>query len=160
MTSPARGWLSWLLVTAFVLAGGCSPFPTDPDGTLDRVRGGVLRVGVSPHSPWTVVSEGSDPAGIEPDLVEEFAGRLQARVEWRVGGEEMLITELDEGSLDLVIGGLTADSPWSDKASLTKPYTDAPDATGKPVGRVMAALMGENAFLLELEEFLLSEARR
>ena len=76
-----------------------------------------------------------------------------------MGGEEPLIGELEHGRLDLVVGGLTADSPWSDKAAITKPYTEAPDATGKPVGRVMAAPMGENAFLLELEEFLLREAK-
>ena len=149
----------WLLV-AVVLLSGCSRFPADPYDTLEQVQGGVLRVGVSPHKPWTVVSGAAEPSGVEPDLVRAFADGLQARVEWRVGGEEMLVGELEEGRLDLVVGGLTADSPWSDKAAITKPYMEAPDVSGEPVGRVMAAPMGENAFLLELEEFLLSEAKR
>ena len=76
----------WLLVAALAVAAGCSRFPADPDGTLDRVQGGVLRVGVSPHPPWTVVREGADPAGVEPDLVRRFAERLQARVEWGWAG--------------------------------------------------------------------------
>ena len=101
-----------------------------------------------------------DPAGIEPDLVRRFADGLQAQVTWQMGGEEMLIGELEHHRLDLVVGGLTADSPWTDKAAITKPYTEGPGPTGEPVGRVMAAPMGENAFLLKLEKFLLEGASR
>ncbi|CAA9308144.1 MAG: hypothetical protein AVDCRST_MAG61-1519 [uncultured Friedmanniella sp.] len=159
MSGVPRRWVAGLLGAMSLVLGGCGTFPADPDGTLDRVQGGVLRVGVSPSPPWTVVGAG-DPAGIEPDLVRRFADGLQAQVTWQVGGEEMLIGELEHHRLDLVVGGLTEDSPWTDKAAITKPYTEGPDPAGKPVGRVMAAPMGENAFLLRLEKFLLEEASR
>lgn len=132
-------------------------FPSDPDGTLDRVSGGVLRVGVSPSPPWTDLPDGPDgePAGTEVDLVEEFARTIDAEVQWAAGGEEELIGRLERGELDLVIGGLTARSPWSEKAALTYRYTETSGPDGEKALHVMAAPMGENAFLVELEGFLL-----
>jgi len=131
--------------------------PTDPDGTLDDVRGGILRVGVSPNPPWTDLPDGPDdePTGTEVELVEEFARTLDAQVQWAGGGEEELIGQLERGELDLVIGGLTARSPWSEKAALTYRYTETTGPDGEKELHVMAAPMGENAFLVELEGFLL-----
>ena len=150
------------LVTGLLVAGlaaGCSAtIPTDPDGTLERVRGGVLRAGVSPNPPWTIVSgEDAPPTGTEAVLVEEFARSLGAEVEWTVGGEEALVGELERGQLDLVVGGLTARSPWSQKAALTYRYTETVGPEGEKELHVMAAPMGENAFLVELEHFLLGK---
>ena len=155
--SRVRGLLAALLLAG--LAAGCSAtIPTDPDGTLERVRGGVLRVGVSPNPPWTIVtSEEAPPEGTEAVLVQEFADSLGADVEWTVGGEEALVGELERGQLDLVVGGLTARSPWSQKAALTYRYTETVGAEGEKELHVMAAPMGENAFLVELEHFLLGK---
>ena len=57
-----------LLIAALVL-GGCQ-FPRDPEGTLDRVRGGTLRVGISPSEPWVTLVEDEPPAGVEVELVQ------------------------------------------------------------------------------------------
>jgi polar amino acid transport system substrate-binding protein len=136
---------------------GCSNFPADPNGTMDRVRGGVLRVGASHNPPWVQITEGSDPSGIEPDLVRSFAQNLGATIEWQPGGEEALMTDLEHRRLDLVIGGLTAQSPWTDKAAISKPFAEERNEYGETEKHVMAAPLGENAFLLELEKFLLSQ---
>lgn len=138
-----------------LLAGCAGGFPADPDGTLDRVEGGVLRVGVSAHSPWTEVTPGGEPAGLEVDLVTEFAESLGAEVEWTASGEEDLMAQLDRSELDLVVGGLTAASPWAEVSALTYPYTTVPGADGTSEAHVMAAPLGENAFLVALETFLL-----
>lgn len=151
------------LLLVLVLAGCGTSLPRDPEGTLDRVTGGTLRVGVSFDPPWTEVPAGgadlSDrpPPGVEPRLVADFAASLDADVRWTAGGEETLIGELEEGRLDVVVGGLTAASPWSEKVALTRPYVTLTDAHGKPEPHVMAAPMGENAFLVELEMFLLEQ---
>ncbi len=146
-----------VLLAALVLAlltTGCGTFPADPEGTLERVTGGVLRVGVSPNPPHTEVRGSAEPVGHEVALVREFAATLPAEIEWTVGGEEMLILALEHGRLDLVNGGLTADTPWAEHAAITKPYAEATDPAGDKVDLVMAARLGENAFLLRLERFL------
>lgn len=151
-------------VLLMLAAAGCSAIPADPDDTLERVTGDVLRVGVSVNPPWTELPHGTDeqeggtePRGTEVELVADFAASLGAEVEWVIGGEENLIDQLDRGELDLVIGGLTADSPWHEVAALTRPYTESDD--GGQVRRVMATPAGENAFLAALERFLAEQGQ-
>jgi polar amino acid transport system substrate-binding protein len=107
-------------ILAVLLVGGCG-IPRDPESTLDRVRGGVLRVGVTESEPWTRLEAGQ-PTGVEVELVERFAAEVGARVEWVDGSEADLIAALEVRELDLVIGGLTADTPWQAKAAITRSY--------------------------------------
>jgi polar amino acid transport system substrate-binding protein len=103
-----------------VLVGGCG-VPRDPESTLDRVRGGTLRAGITASEPWTTLDDGR-PGGVEVELVERFASELGARVEWVDGSEADLIGALEVRELDLVVGGLTADTPWQSKAAITRSY--------------------------------------
>ena len=114
----------------------------------------MLRVGVSHNPPHTEVQDAAEPSGAEVTLVRDFAALLPAEIEWTMGGEEMLILALERGDLDLVVGGLTSDTPWTEHAAITKPYAETTDPEGKKVKLVMAARPGENAFLLRLERFL------
>lgn len=88
-----------------------------------------------------------------------WAAGLGARVEWRVGGEQPLTSALERGEIDLVIGGITADTPWTSHAAVTRPYATSEGSDG-PQEHVMLAPMGENAFLVELERFLLAQEVR
>jgi polar amino acid transport system substrate-binding protein len=144
------------LVLAVSLSGCASSFPADPEKTLERVSGGTLRVGISPNGEWTDVSDGGEASGIEVTLVEEFAQSIEAEVAWVEGGEEQLFTLLHEGSLDMVVGGLTDKTPWVNKGAVTRPFTEVSTSKG-PEKHVMATAMGENALLLELERFLLNQ---
>ena len=147
-----RGFAS-LLVLIVVLLAGCSAIPADPDGTLERVRsGGVLRVGASP-SEGLVEVEGENVTGPEADLVVSFAEAQGARVEWHPGGEEELVTAMEEGELDLIIGGLSDKSPWADKVALTRAYATR-QVRGEEGKQVMAVPLGENALLAALEAHL------
>ncbi len=140
---------------ALVLLPGCVAVPADPHGTLIRVRAtGVLTAGASPRAPWVVLNPDGPPAGTEPTLVEAFAARQGARVDWLTGGEEELFRLLDDGALDLVVGGLTTDSPWEARAALTRPYAESSFVSGARQRHVMAVRMGENALQSELERFL------
>lgn len=134
-------------------ASACGAPPADPSGTLDRVRGGELRIGVSHSPPHTDVT-GPQPQGPEAELVREFADRLGARIAWTEAGEEALTEQMRQGRLDLIIGGLSEKSPWTDRVALTKPYTEVTGADGTERALVLAAPLGENAFLVELETFL------
>jgi polar amino acid transport system substrate-binding protein len=133
---------------------GCAAIPADPEGTLERVSGGVLRVGMSSHEPWTARDDG-ERSGVEVRLIEAFAAERDADVAWQDGGEEALIGQLHRGELDVVVGGLTEKSPWTSHAALTRPYVVVTSPEGSPEPHVMAARMGENALLVALERFLL-----
>jgi ABC-type amino acid transport substrate-binding protein len=147
-----------LLAMMVGLAGCSGHFPADPDGTLDRVSGGTLRVGVSHQPPWTDTSESeNDPGGIEAQLINDYANSINADVEWHHSGEEQLITMLSERDLDVVVGGLSDQSPWSSDVALTTSYAESLGVDGSTVKHAMAVQMGENAFMTSLEEFLLDQ---
>ena len=137
----------WAFVAALLLSGGCN-LPQDPEGTLERVRSGSLRVGISENPPWTEWTAGS-AAGIEPELLVRFADELHARIEWVPDTEGDLLAALERGELDVVVCGLQDDTPWRDRLGLTQPYLAIGGAK-----HVMAVAPGENRFLLELDRFL------
>lgn len=112
---------------------GCQ-VPQDPDGTLDIVRDGTMRVGVTESDPWVDLADPDDPKGVEPALVRRFAASLNAEIEWIDGSEEELMGALKEGQLDLVVGGLTRQTPWKKEAALTWPYLKTRLLVGAPPG--------------------------
>ena len=145
-----------MFVAGSLLAGCGLQIPTDPDGTLEEIRtSGELRVGVSPHPPFTTLPEEPDalPGGTEVELVTGFAETVGAEPVWVVDGEESLVKDLEEGEIHLLVGGLTAKSPWAKHVALTRPYATTPE-DGKQVDHVMAVVPGENALLSELERYL------
>lgn len=138
---------------ALLLAGCGVSIPTDPDGTSAEVEGGTLRVGVTDSEEWAEVREGEEPTGLEPELIRGFAAEKDARIEWSTGSEQRLVEQLEEGRLDLVLGGLRPDTPWSDRGSTTETY-ELVDSEGGREKLVMLAPLGENAFLLDLDRYL------
>ena len=141
------------VLTAF-LAGCGSPFPKDTDGRLDRITGGTLRVGVSENPPWTEVGDDDSVTGREVDLLTGFAHEYDATVEWTPGAESELIMAMARGDLDIVVGGLTADSPWEKEVALTRAYAQEVTPDGDTEEMVMATPLGENALLVALETYL------
>lgn len=150
----------WAVALALVvLLNGCAEpaFPRDPEGTLERATNGPLLVGVSSHPPHVEISDDGVVGGAEAEIVEAYADTIGATVEWREGAESELMELIKLGQLDLIIGGLTSDSPWSTHAALTRPYTTTIGADGKAVKLVIAVRLGENALLTNLERFLAAE---
>jgi len=156
----ARGTLSALVASGILLLAGCGlSIPRDPEGTLDRVSGDTLHVGVTPNSTFTQV-DGGAVSGSEVDLVEDFAETIDAEIVWQVGSEEALVRDLEHHELDTIIGGLTDETPWTDKAGMTRPYDEVTDGRGKTHRLVMLVPAGENAFLASLETFLTEAGAR
>lgn len=132
-------------------ASGCGvTVPSDPQGTLDRVRHGELRAGASASGDLVTV-DGSDVGGSLAGLVEDFAASEDAKVTWTVGSEEDLVDGLESGDLDLAIGGMTDATPWSQRIAVTRAYDSIPGAHG-PV--VIFVPLGENAWQAAIEGFL------
>jgi polar amino acid transport system substrate-binding protein len=125
--------LTVVLVLVAIAATGCQ-YPRDPDGTLNRVEGGVMRVGVTAADPW-VLLEGDRPVGgAEVELARRFARDLGARIEWVQGSEEELVEAAKEGQVDLIVGGLTNKSRWKKDVALTRPYVETRAVVGVPAG--------------------------
>ena len=120
MPTPRHLIRLWLCL-AVTLLGACRDIPRDPHRTLERVRGGVLRVGLMVHKPWTAIIDGR-PQGLEAALVEQLATSLGATVEWAEPRGDELFQALKEYRIDLVVGGITERSPWKDHVAFTRPY--------------------------------------
>jgi polar amino acid transport system substrate-binding protein len=154
----ARAVLVVLVASGFLAA--CQ-FPRDPEGTLDRVEGGTLRVGVIEDPPWVDLA-GRRPQGVEPELVRQFASSIDADVEWVEGTESELFEALGGFQLDLIVGNLTRSNPYGADAALTRPYTDTEVQVGVPPGSELPDDLGgleiwvernsEAAALLKQEE--------
>lgn len=121
-------------LAAAALLAGCR-IPDDTAGTLDRVQGGSMRVGVTDSDPWVLLdADGRPTGGVEVALLRHFARELDSRVEWIDGPEEELVAALKEGSLDLIAGGLTNESRWNKDIALTRPYAESRTVVGVPPG--------------------------
>lgn len=146
-----------LSLTTLALSG-CATIPADAEGTLDRAQEGTLVVGVSEHKPWTDVDdETGQVTGSEADLIMSFADGIDADVDWRTGAESVLAGQMKAGEVDVLIGGLTASSPWSTHMALTRPYTSVESDEGETEDMVMGVRLGENALLVALERHLAQE---
>jgi polar amino acid transport system substrate-binding protein len=113
------------------MLSGCD-IPRDPEGTLQRVRGGTMRVGVTEADPFVVLTGDEPSAGVEIALVERFADDIDADIEWTVGSAEELLAALEVRQLDLVVGGLTSTNPWSAQVTFTHPYLTTFSGIGVP----------------------------
>jgi len=143
-------WGVPLLALALCATGCGVTVPSDPQGTLDRVRSGELRAGASASGDLVTV-DGDDVGGPLAGLVEDFAESVGAKVTWTVGSEEDLVDALETGDLDLAIGGMTDATPWSARVAVTRGYDSIPGARG-PV--VLLVPLGENAWQAALEGYM------
>jgi polar amino acid transport system substrate-binding protein len=128
-----RACLLALLLAAAALAAGCQ-YPRDPDGTLNRVEGGVMRVGVTEADPWVLMGGDEPTGGAEVELARRFARDVGARIEWVHGSEEELVDSAKEGQVDLIVAGLTSKSRWKKDVAFTRPYVETRAVVGTPAG--------------------------
>lgn len=151
-----RLWAVVVALLALLLTACGSQIPTDPHGTLNRMRDGVMRVGATENSPWVKRNETTEPTGTEPGLLSDFAEQIGSEIEWSTGSEAVLLDGLERGELDIVIGGFLEDTPWVDKGAATRPYLETTTVEGQDK-HVMIVRMGENALLVALEKFLVTQ---
>jgi polar amino acid transport system substrate-binding protein len=126
-----KGWTALVLVIG-LLPVACG-VPRDPEKTLEKVTGGVMRVGITGSDPWTAL-EGPEPTGVEVELVERFAESLDARIDWVEGSEAEIFEALEVREIDLAIGGFTSQNSWAGKVTFTHPYITTPAVVGWPRG--------------------------
>ncbi len=117
--------------------------PRDTEDTLERLRGGTIRVGMVVDTPW-VTDSGGGAGGVEGAIANELARGLGARIVWTKRSGDELLEGLHEGELDLVIGGLTDALPWKTEVAFTKPYyTDTIVVGASPGAPAIGMLEGQ-----------------
>jgi polar amino acid transport system substrate-binding protein len=100
-----------------------------------------MRVGLVEHPPWIVRTNG-EPAGVEVDLIRNFASELGTTPDWHWGGEQEQLEALQHYQLDVVIGGLTDRTPWSKYVGLTSPYFKETYRVAIPPGSQLQNIKG------------------
>ena len=137
--------MKWRIAFSAALAlAACDRLPTDPDGTLDRIRSERrFRVGL--------IATGNAPIGADRQrlFLARVARATGARPVVETGASEPLLLDLEDGGLDLVIGPLSTESPWVERVALLEPLGAAPgphQAVVTPIAR-----NGENRWITLLE---------
>jgi ABC-type amino acid transport substrate-binding protein len=111
------------LAAAVLALPGCTDFPKDAESNLKEVEAGrPLRVGWSAAGPWVRASPGGEPAGIEPDILRQWAASRGFRIQWIEAGEAQLVEALNENSLDIALAGFTTSAPHGGMIGMTQPY--------------------------------------
>lgn len=153
-------WLpaGFALLAGLLVLGGCAEYPRDPEHTTDRVESGVMRVGVIHDPPFVRLRGPGEPRGPEVALAQALAQSLDARVVWVLGGQDELLEDLEHFRLDLVVGGLSPQSPWQQRIALVRPFKTRGEHGLVP--RVAAVPPGENRWQLRVERFTRGEVGR
>ena len=147
-----------LLLLALGLAS-CR-YPQDVEGTLERVKGGVLLVGAVENPPWVIRrGEAAAGTGLEAELVAGLAKELDAELRWHWGTPEELLPALGKFQLDIVIGGLAKGPRIGHGVALTNPYIKRHETVGlrgetKMREHVLALPPGENAWMMTVERYI------
>lgn len=127
-----------ILMLAAALASGCGQLPSDPEGTLERVREGhVVRIGLVASKERSLQ---------ERQFVAELASTLDARVSLETGAADEVLGRLEEGKLDLVLGEFHRSSPWDSRVT----FLPALKKSGGDKTRTVlaaAARNGENGWI-------------
>ncbi|CAA9266271.1 MAG: hypothetical protein AVDCRST_MAG42-3211 [uncultured Chthoniobacterales bacterium] len=142
------------IFAAVLLIAGCDRLPRDSAGALKKIESErQVRVGVAEHEPW-VRWEGDRATGLEPELIEQWAQTLGARIVWRRDSVAELVKALHRREIDVLAAGLEETTPYAPEVAASQPYLEAPDREGKKTPRVIAATQGESALLFSLDRFL------
>ena len=133
---PSRASALPLLLSLVLSA--CSPFPKDPDGTTQRVtREGAFRVGQ--------VSNGRPAASASQAFLDRVEKATGARANIEMGSTEALLTRLEAGDLDLVVGEFIPSTPWKGRVHFMPELPRAGGPGERPV-RAVAIRNGENGW--------------
>lgn len=133
------------IIPLLLLLSACADYPRDTEGTLDRVtKDRLIRVGVMANS------LNGEQRGLTRAYLSRVARATHAQPRTVVGGAEPLLSYLEEGQLDLVVGELAADTPWMPDVAIVEPLAERV-AGHRNIGLHPIARNGENQWIALLE---------
>lgn len=142
---PAKSSLKYFFIpVAIVILTACTNFPKDPENSFDNARINGLKVGIAVHPPFTIIQNGH-LSGTEVKLIEHFAQQNGFNINYTVGTESELISQLEKYQLHLIAGGFDKKTVWIKKAGLSAAYDSK---------HVLMVAKGENKLLYKLEQYI------
>lgn len=132
------------LIPLLTLCAACGEIPKDPEMTLERVQSTrLMRVGL-------VATNGERRRG-EQLFLSRVASNTHSVPVVQVGPAEELLSKLEKGRLDLVVGEFHSSSPWAPRVTFVPLLTQqARDGERMLLGS--AARNGENAWIALLHK--------
>lgn len=131
----------------FCLCVSCENYPRDPEGTLKKTEGKILRVGITENPPF-VLFEKEGPGGTEVQLIKAFAKDLNADIRWIKGSEATIFTLLKKGAIDIAAGGFRHQSVWKKHVHFTNPHDTIILKWGVPPGQdIPTQLKGKTIYV-------------
>jgi polar amino acid transport system substrate-binding protein len=83
-----------------------------------------MRVGVIEQPPFASLANGK-PSGVETQMVRALAEQMHSNVIWVPGSAPDLLDAVANDQLEIVIGGVSASTPWIKRVAITNGfYTD------------------------------------
>jgi len=132
-----------LLMTGLVLLCSCNGLSRDPGENSQRVvRDKAFRVGfVTPEISNEIQTS---------RLIDHLEKATGARSEVVAGSGEALLTGLQNGDVDIVIGRFQAESPWASEVSMGPALSES-GMPGNPLELKAAMRNGENQWIMQIE---------
>ena len=89
------------------------------------LKDGVLRVGVSLFTPWTFKDKNEKLIGFEIDVAKKLAKDMGVTPKLIAYDWEKLIPALNDGKIDIIIGGMAITPKRALKVNFSSPYATA-----------------------------------
>lgn len=106
---------------ALVLALALFSSPAPADALDDILARGSLRVGVAEFTPWTIRTRSGELVGFDIDVAEKVAADMGVSPDIRVYEWQDIIPALQEGEIDVIIGGMAITPERALKVNFSRP---------------------------------------
>lgn len=95
------------------------------DVLTDILEKRTMRVGVALFVPHTMQDKAGSLSGFEIEVAKNLAGDLGASTEFKVYNWEDIIAALQNGEVDIILGGMAITPARALKISFSQPYTES-----------------------------------
>jgi len=117
---------TWILFVLF-LTGGSLPSTwaneTVPSPKFNKIlEDGILRVGVSLFTPWTMKDKSGELVGFEIDVAKKISEDMGVTPKLIPYDWEKLIPALNDGKIDIIIAGMAITPKRALKVNFSSPY--------------------------------------
>jgi polar amino acid transport system substrate-binding protein len=116
----------WIIFFLFFFVGSIqsvSAVESVSHSSFNKIRErGILRVGVSPFTPWVFKGKAGKLVGFEIDVAKKLSKDMGVTPKFISYDWEKLIPALNEGKIDIIIAGMAITPPRALKVNFSLPY--------------------------------------